>query len=309
MLAWVLLGGLLLAAKPQENSVAMVLSTTGDVTLRRGGEDQPAAMMTLVREGDMLMAQDKSQATLMYFGTHRRVRLKPAVTVTVSKDGCQPDESVELLPAIAAMTSHADDKLKKLATSGRGGAITVRRGGGNPQVHPMYEATVLSMRPEFSWPSHAQAKKYIVRMKDSPSHVLWKAETRQPRLDFPDVAPLVPSKTYTWEVDVVAADGVSHTIAKSRFGTASESVSRTLGDLRQSADSDDPALLMAVAAIYHQHGVYDLALPLYERLAQLKPNEPFLFAALKDCYQAAGRVADAEAANERAERLGWMPSQ
>lgn len=310
MPTWLLLVTIIAAPQTHGKSVAMVLDTAGNVVLRRAGEDaKRPPLMTLLMENDKLVVGEKSQATLMFFQSRQRVRIKAEATVEVDAQGCQPAEAAIVLPSASLLAGQDGDKLKKLAVSGKGGAITVRGGAevAVPVVEPIHGATTLSLRPDFHWQEIPEVDAYRVILKQGIRGRVWQAETAKPPLRYPDVVALKPGRTYQWEVSARTKNGKSRILVRAEFGTASQTTIETLDALSQFNDSDDPAVLLSVAAVYHQHGVYDHALRLYERLAALKPAEPFVRAALADCYEKAGRLAEAEAAHERAEALGWTP--
>jgi tetratricopeptide (TPR) repeat protein len=69
------------------------------------------------------------------------------------------------------------------------------------------------------------------------------------------------------------------------------------------ARSAAPADLLVAALSYEAHGVYNEALRLYERLAELVPSEGNFQRALASYYERAGLLEQAKAAAAKAKKL------
>jgi hypothetical protein len=311
MLALLLEAALLLPAAEPAPPVAMVLTTKRAVTLERGG-DKPrhVGAMDLLGPGDRVRVPDGGEALLVFLGDGHRERLRKKGDVTVNETGCAPAGAVERLegPRLPADSLRG---LREMAVSGRG-AVGVPRGEAAPTpqvVTPMFGATVLSDRPSLSWPAASGATGYRVELlsgaEGQDERVLWKAETKEPRLDYAaKEKPLRPGLKYRWRVAALLGDEKEERVVdNSKFLVATKREMEALAKVRPLASSKDPDDLVLAAATYEAYGAYGEALALYEKLAARFPDEANFQAALANYNERAGRPDGAKAAREKAAEL------
>lgn len=301
---------LILSQVPAEATpVAMVLTTTGAVTWRRGpDEPRPLQVMQLLRAQDRLQAAAAAEATLFFLSNGHRERLKPGAEATVGEQGCAPAKAVEALPRQPKLSAPQLASLRDLTRSGRAG-VGVLRGDKPPTaqvVRPMFGATVVTTRPALSWPPAAEAERYQVQLLSGDAReILWHVNTTEPRLSFPEqAAALRPLATYRWKVYAYRGEGQWQKWVDSKFAVATEEEATAVAQLQPLAAGTDPGNLLLAAAVCEAHGIYDEALRLYERLAELLPAAAQVHATLANYYERAGRTEQARAARSRAALLG-----
>jgi hypothetical protein len=286
----------------------MVLSANGNVTLTRGSENpRRLGAMDLLRPGDRLRSTEQSQAMLVFLDDGHRERVKPAAAVTVEKKDCVPAENVERLAAVESANSTQLASLRELAQSTHAG-VGVLRGEvpEKPQpATPMYGTTVLTLRPELSWQAVSGADSYqVALMRNNGKHVVWRENTTKPHLAYPASAPsLRPAAKYTWRVTARLDGGKQETIVNSKFLTATPAEMKELARLKPLAASAEPEKMILAAAGYEAHGVYDQALPLYEKLARKDPDSAAIESVLANYYERAGHPEKARAARRNADEL------
>ena len=99
-------------------------------------------------------------------------------------------------------------------------------------------------------------------------------------------------------------DASAEPIVESKFLVLTKYEITLLSNLKPLLENKAPADLLLAAVSYEAHGVYDEALRLYERLAEMSHNEANFQVALASYYDRAGRKDLAEKARERAKKQG-----
>jgi hypothetical protein len=311
-----LVGATLVATAHSAAPVAMVLTTKGMATLERDAEKpRRLGAMTLLRPGDRVQVAGGGEVTLVFLEDGHRERLKPKIQATVQAEGCQPAEARQRLEGPKLAPANLES-LRDLANSSRG-AVGVLRGDPPPKpqvVTPLYGATIQTDRPALTWPD-AKAEAYLVQLfsgaDGKDKRLLWKATVKETRLSYPEKEkPLELGRKYQWHVIPLKGDDASaDPIVDSKFLVLTKYEIDLLSNLKPLLASKVPADLLLAAVSYEAHGVYDEALRLYERLAELSPEEANFQVALVSYYDRAGRKDLAQKARERAKKLGAEVSQ
>jgi tetratricopeptide (TPR) repeat protein len=132
------------------------------------------------------------------------------------------------------------------------------------------------------------------------------ATTTAERLEYPPKEPaLKPGAKYLWRVIARGTkDEDLGQLVDSKFATAGKEEVEELAALKQLAGSADEADLLLAAVTYQAYGAYGEALALYEKVAAMQPDEPNVQLAMASCYERAGYKDKAEAAREKARKLG-----
>jgi hypothetical protein len=288
--------------------VAMVLTTQGNVTLERdSAKPHRLGAMDLLRPDDRLSAAADAEALLIFLADGQRERLKPKARATVGEKGCKPADAIERQEG-AKLPPPQLESLRELARSSRG-AVGVLRGEAPPVpllITPIYGATVLNERPALTWPATKDADIYKVQLLSGDGkRLIWKETTKEPHLAYPDKQkPLRQGVKYLWRVSARKGEDMEMEIVDSKFSIVTKIEAEVLAKLKPLAQSDDPADWLLAAVIYEAHGVYGESLALYEKLAQKQPNEANYQVALASYYERGGRTDKAEAAKEKAKKLG-----
>jgi len=176
----------------------------------------------------------------------------------------------------------------------------------------MFNSTVLTDRPLLSWRPVDGVSQYQVRLvapldqEGDKEETVWTAWTKEPRLPYPEKAkPLHFGSVYSWYVLARPGQKDEQVICRSQFWVATKEEVAALAKVKPLAAGKDPADLLLAALTYQEYGVYEEALVLFQRLAQLLPEEARFQAALADYYERAGRPQEAKEALERAKKLSF----
>jgi hypothetical protein len=230
--------------------------------------------------------------------------INPGGDVVVAEKGCTPDRFVQRVKAKKLSTAQAAS-LKVHIRSARG-AIGVLRNTDLPTapqiVSPMFGAAVLSERPSFSWPAAPKADGYRIELFSGGKRLIWSADTKEPRCDYPKKESELKRGKCIWRV-LVKSDGKEREVLKSQFTVLTAEERKTLTGLSDLAKSDDVADWLLAAATYEAHGVFGEALPLLEKASSKNPADANLHRALASYYQRAGRKDRADESTKKAEKL------
>ncbi len=291
----------LLACATEPERVARIMDVRGAVQIVPvEGPARSARPFDPLIAGNRLVIPRGGMVTLLFYESGTKQRVKEERTVTVAKYGCEPPEAVERLKSVSKTVAVTLRNLR--SASGEEFASTTLRDSprpkGAPAITPIDASTVISDRPNLVWKASSEAKKYRVRLSVGGSNrLLWFAESSEPRLAFPPKEPaLRRGRVYLWQV----SDEKGGSIASGRFTVATAPEAAKLDEFASLARSDDPADLLAAAAVFATYGVDDQAMPAYEKLVKLVPSEPLYSEVLGDVYLRAGRVDDAKKADEAA---------
>jgi hypothetical protein len=295
---------MLLVAQGRPRPAALVLDLTGSVQIRPAdGPSKRAEVGDLLYPGERLSIPADGSAALAILGVGAQERIKPGSEATVGPQGCTPPEAVvqrKAQPRGVAGTLKglrpAPDDARKAGASFRG---TEDLPEAPPAVTPIYGSVVASDRPAMAWGAVAGAKGYRVKLLSSAGRGLWRAETQELRLDYPEgQEPLQRGYVYLWEV----YDTEGRQVAASTFSVATESQRKRLAELPAPEAGEDRAELLLAALAYTLLGAYTEALAIYERLARMAPEVSAYQEALASLYARAGRPEAARAARDRIER-------
>jgi hypothetical protein len=294
---------MLLVAQARTRPAAMVLDLTGSVQIRPAeGSPQRAEVGDLLYPGEWLSVPADGTATLAILGVGVQERIQPGSAATVGPQGCTPPEAVaqrqEQRPAVAGALKGlrpAPDNFRKAGLVSRGAEDLPET---PPAVTPIYGSVVASDRPALSWTPTEGAPGYRVRLLSSASRELRRAETKEPRLAYPEgQEALQRGYVYQWEV----TDTEGRPVTASTFSIATASQRKRLAELPAQEAEEDRAESLATALTYTKLGAYAEALASYERLARLAPEVPAYQKALVDLYTRAGRPESARAARAKAQ--------
>jgi len=302
---------LLVLADPPE-SVGMVLKVKGEVTLTRaGGKPVRVWTMDLLRPGDRLGVPEGSEVTLFVIGDGHQEVLAAGKTATVQAKGCTPAEAIAGKPA----TKLGKDDLKDLGDDirgGRFGGVKLRNGPDGkplPVLNPLPGANILTGRPTLAWPPVENVDYYVVQIYNGQDNKdllrLWRVETKENRLPFPDKPALGPV-LHRWSVMARLKNGDDKVVVTVRQATFSVATARDIKALvaaRPLAASDDPAELLLAAGLYDSRGALDEVLKVFERLARLLPGDANIQDNLAGLYDLGGRQDRAKSARDRAKHL------
>jgi hypothetical protein len=310
MLTLLLTAALCTPAADPPPAVAMVLTTKGDITLEQeGAKPRRLGAGEMLRPGDRLSAGSAAEALLLFWEEERQERLMPKARAIVGAKGCTPADAVERVEGKKLPAAQLDG-LRHLAPSGRRAGSDLRRDRlptAPQRVMPLYDATVLTNRPTFAWQPVEKADRYRVELwSGNGQRRIWRTTTTDARLDYPPKeAALKPGVEYSWRVRAQKGEDEDlGAVVDGKFSTATNPEAQELAALKPLVAGGEEADLLLAAVAYEDHGVYGEALAVYEQLVAKRPEEANYQVALANYYERAGRTKEAEAAREKAKKLG-----
>jgi hypothetical protein len=300
-------------------SMATTLMVMGDVRVASpGGQPRGLFVSAKLAANDRIIVNPGGETVVLFYRTGTRERLRPikdgravnASTIVVGRDGCEPNKGVEVLERRDVRIINNLDKVPPLIRSGGVGVFIPRNGAGRdeatyPDVVPARQSAVLTGRPVFSWPRHERAARYRVRVLDATGRPLWTSLTVATSLPYPEhQKPLSFSQRYTWDV-VALTDGAAEipVVDGSPFHTVAKRLRAALEAVTALARGTDPADLALAAQMFLYYEAYAEALPLFQQLERVMPNDPAVQAGLAVCYHRLGKEALACIATCRAKEL------
>jgi hypothetical protein len=282
---------------------ALVVKVQGEVLVegKRGQRRVEAGDYLL--PGQVVTAAANGGAVVVFVPSGERRRLKPGNRATLTRDGCTPADAVEVTAGPTLPRKNLA-KVREVEVS-EGGGVGVLRGNRPSsmlRVKPLYGTFLLSDRPAFTWPAVARAAGYVVELKDAGGRSLWKEETREARLDYPEKQKaLAQGQKYLWSVRARVPGGEDRLIVdESNFKLLLKGEPEALVGVQKLARGEDPEGLLLAAAAYEGYGAREEALRVFEKLARLQPKVARWQQTLARYYEAAGRADEAKAASARA---------
>ncbi len=276
------------APKPKPRPAAMVLDLSGKVEIHPvGGSTKSAELGDLLYPGERLAVPGDGSATIAILGAGAQEAIKPGTEATVGTKGCTPPEAVASRKEQPRAVATTMKGLRPASGDARKAGVGFRSGPDQPRaITPIFGATIAVDRPALVWPPAAKAETYRVKLLSGAGRELWKAETKEPRVDFPkSKEPLQPGFVYRWEV----TDGDFRKVASGEFTAATESERTQLDELKALAALGDPADRRAAALAYRRLAAYAEAIAVYEGLVRESHKQPADLKALSDLDRIAGR--------------------
>jgi hypothetical protein len=279
--------------------------------------DRPAVTYGTAYADDRLVVAKDTVVVLVFGADGHFERINKPGTYRVSKEGCQPRNCVERLPASKQNRSVSDKAIKGNGGIVQGGVV-MARGIPHPrndmsqpegesaaknaraQIFPIPGSTILTTKPVFTWPAVAKAAKYTVTLYFHDKRV-WSGDSATTKLAYAGEAPLTAGGTYSWEVTTVA-DCKASTVCDGMFTVAGDEQRKTAEALEKLVAQPDIPYLAVAAMWYRQNEMVGEAIAANERLAKLA-DDAGVYWALMALYAQAGRDDDSRAAEERAATL------
>jgi hypothetical protein len=295
---------LMLAPEPP---VALILSTRGEILIRKPTESTPrkAAPRDFLWRGDRLTIPADGQAVLVFPEPGVREEVKGGAEITTDAKGVRPATAVVSRVSLPPSVVDGLRDLRPPPDGSRAGVVVFRSAGrarAAPAVAPIVGSLVASDRPEFAWTKADRVSSYWVRLSvDGSDRELWRVEATTNRLPFPKDQPaLKRGRSYVWTV----TDPDRRQIVAGRFNVADDDEVRLLDEaVALAKKSDDASNVLAAQLVLEALGAIDRAIPVGERLSRLAPKEPSHLDSLADLYTRAGRPEEAAAARSKAEQI------
>jgi hypothetical protein len=294
---------LLVVAPQRAKPVALLLDAQGAVEVRSAGGTQRVRTGDLLFPGDRLAVPRDGAATLAILGVGVREQIKPGAEATIGPEGCTPPGAVAWRKPQAPPVAKAMKGVKPVSTDGRRAGIGLRAGPGDaPAIMPIFGALVATDRPELAWPPRKAAKSYRVRLFSPEREELWRADTTDTRLPYPESRrPLEPDNEYRWEVvariDRRVAEGESIEVYASvvvgRFTVATRFERAAIEELKALAAGRDRADRLEAALGLARMDAFAEAIAVYESLVAQAPEEPYYRQELAELRRRAGHADDA----------------
>ena len=266
----------------------MVLDVKGQVEVKPAeGKPERVVIGYLLYPGERLVVPVDGAATLAILRVGAQEQIKPGSEATVGPQGCSPPGAVAARKEQARAVATTMRIVEPLPDNSRMAGKVLRDIPVNPPaITPIFGATVTSDRPSLAWPTGKEAKGYQVKLLSSAGGELWRGETKETHVVFPEgKEALQRGYVYRWEV----TDEEFRPVASGEFSVATQSELKQMEDLRSLAEGGDRADQLAAALAYQRLGAYTEALAMLECLAKEAPEESLYRRVLAELYRLAGR--------------------
>jgi hypothetical protein len=273
--------------KPKARPAVMLLDLKGKAEIRPvEGNPRAAEVGDLLYPDEVLAVPADASATVAILGAGARETIRPGTEAKIGPKGCTPPASVlarKEQPRAVASTMRG---LKPSADDGRKAGVGFRSKSEDAgAITPIHGATVTSDRPALSWPAAEKVTIYRVRMISGAGRELWRAETKEPRLDFPgDKPPLQEGYPFRWEV----TDQDYRKVAAGEFSVATASERTQIDELKALTASGDAADRYSAALAYRRLAAFAEAIAVLEGLNRDVPDEHEYRRMLEDLRRTAG---------------------
>jgi hypothetical protein len=274
--------------KPKPRPAAILLVVKGRAEIRpMDGTPRVAEVGDLIYSDEVLVVPPDGSATVSILGVGASEAIRPGAEAKVGPAGCSPPGSVlsrkDQPRAVAATMKN----LRPAPGDGRKAGVGFRSGPESPPaLTPILGATVASDRPGFAWPADDKATTYRFRLSTGAGREVWKAESKEPRLDFPaDKGPLTAGYVYRWEV----TDQDYHEVASGEFSVPTASERGQLDELKALVASGDAADRYSASVAYRRLAAFAEALAVLESLVKDEPGVEAYRRELAELQRRAGR--------------------
>ena len=266
----------------------MVLDVKGRVEVKPAeGKPERVVIGSLLYPGERLVVPVDGAATLAILCVGAQEQIQPGSEATVGPRGCSPPGAVAARKEQARAVAATMRNVKPLLDDSRTAGKVLRDTPENPPaITPIFGATVTSDRPSLAWPPGKEAKGYRVKLLSSAGRELWRVETKETHVAFPEgKKALQRGYVYRWEV----TDEGFRPVASGEFSVATQSELKQMADLRALSEGSNRADQLAAVLAYQRLGAYTEALALLERLTKEAPEESLYRRELAELYRLAGR--------------------
>ena len=239
----------------------------------------PATAMTLLKQGDQVMALRGATVTVVLFATGSREQLQPGCKVAITRDGCKvlsgpATRRLRKVPAAAAQ------RLAGMSVGkGMPGGMLIRSKPGQVVVEArsLYQTSTLEARPTFAWHC-AEASVYSLVLFSAPGQVLWTTTTTRQAVAYPANQPaLERGRDYVWELEArpqgrqpIVISGLFRVLPDAEAAAVRSEEAQLCPD---ASGARDATPLLLLAALYSQHGLWDDVVRTHEALARLLPRD------------------------------------
>ena len=290
------------AEEGARSPVARVLEVKGKATIVDPDDfHRPAAGFGVLYAGDQLTV-DKDSSVVLVFKADGHVERAVAGTLKLTASGCEPKTGVEQV----AMSEQNKALVGRISKGPRGiiqGGVVVAGSrppgsrsvnpakendfavlASNGQLRPIPESTVLTLKPNFSWPPVPKAGKYTLNLSHVGNRV-WSTTIDATQVNYPGEPLLKSGAMYSWDVTTIL-NNMTTTICAGVFHTASDQQRADAEALEKLIANPDIPNLALAAMWYKQNGLVTEAIAAHQQLAKLN-GDPAVYWALSElCWQA-----------------------
>jgi hypothetical protein len=196
----------ILQGQQNQKCVAVITGISGDVQLKRAGEQQfsKASWGTQLFNGDQVKTTAKSEANLA-FSNNSIIKVGVNSQITIAGEEPSKDSSAEGFKTASAgmMIDLSDLITKKEYVKDEGAIAGVRSIDGANQIElaSPVNTFIKTLRPSFSWNTDESYTDFIVTLYDNKGPV-WSRKVTQKTLDYPEnEKELVNGVSYFWIVE------------------------------------------------------------------------------------------------------------
>ncbi len=300
------------AAGPRPQGVAMVLASTGSVTVTGAdGVTRKAQPMAVLEAGEVVATGAGSSLTMVLFADSREYAVGESARVELAADG--PKALAGSLTAAATA-----DRLKLPSNSSlssrrlMGEMVRAAQVETGRFLQPANFGQVVDGIVRFEWRLGTTGTRHTLVVVDDDDEEVLRAEVVGSSFSFPPTGkePLAPGGSYfatVWDPAAPQGNRAARAEAEFRVLTTAEAEQLRANEKaameESAADPDDPAPLMKLMLVQLEARLWPDAEATGRKLEALIPDNPNLQLYLARALASMGRVDEAAAASQRSWEL------
>jgi hypothetical protein len=271
--------------------VGMVLLTTGDGYIDRGGQKEAAQLAALLYAGDRLVTTT-GKLTFLFCPTTEQLEVQEGSRVLLDSLTWRQEEGPLPIAKAAGRCALPRVALGQESLERVGGL----RPRGYPPVAIYLGGPISSPHPRFEWAAVDDAEKYQLWIRNDRGRVVWEAQTAETSLQYSESEPMLEEGRYTWEVQ--ARKGTEVLAQQSAWFEIKPNPELWHREL------EGPAEMLIHAASLEEEGYFAEAADLFRRLRDEQDAEdPRLTSRIAWLYWNAGLMRASVEEQERLDRL------
>ena len=261
--------GLLLAGRAFADAVAVVVSLSGNPTVRIGGAgaERPLKLFEKLEAGDTVKCDSTSEVILNLSGA--RYKVPGGATATVNTDSVRGAQKTS---SLRGPSSRLTGGMLAARTSG----LLGRPGTSYSPITPEYPGYLPEGERNVKWAPVPGAAQYDFTLADSLGNVVHHARTAETGVSLADdaAAQIRPATPYVWRLAPLGKTGKPIAQAAVRWGVLTflskadaDTLEAEAKDLQADLVPGDTSALVLLVELYRQKGVYDKVLELLNEAA------------------------------------------
>lgn len=292
------------AKQDKQNNAAMITTLEGKAQMISGGKTTDASLMQILKEKDQIKIMNNSSVTLVFFKDRHTETIKGKAHIEITETFAKLIKGdVNSITALKADKKIAFAKTIKLTESAINTLVSRKTDFEKTDVKgeiKLYRSrTIATINPKFTWEQYPTADKYKFEIEDIFSQKkIFTSTVQENFISLASPNSLKWKGQYSWTVKAYKGDKFL-AIASSIFRILSEEKAKEINQARKNFDElskiqqGETYYYAPMIMLYLECELYDEALPLLEKLAELMPENAEAHEALAFVYEKLGRYEDA----------------